>query len=107
MRTTTKQVKEQIQKHIKEYFSQDYGFESDNAVDNIKQQLKSFDYIPSTYNQAMELVNGGTFLCYHSDIKDFLNGLGINEDKKEYSSEKSWKLYSHLIAREIDTMVTK
>jgi len=41
------------------------------------------------------------FEYYNDDIRDFLNGLGINPKNKEYSPEEMWNLYSYLIWREV------
>jgi len=41
------------------------------------------------------------FLDYNYKIEDFLNSLGINEDKKEFPADKSRILYANLIYKEI------
>lgn len=41
------------------------------------------------------------FLIYNYEVEDFLNSLGINEDKKEYPADKMRALYANLIYREI------
>ena len=50
-----------------------------------------------------DYLNNGVFNfhIYFDDIKEFLNGLGINPEFKEYPDEKSLKLYHYLIFREI------
>jgi len=101
MRTTAKEVKEQLREHVLDSFTKDYGWDSDDAVSNLKEQLKSFDYLPTAYAQGRELAMGGTFLIYNIDIQEFLNGLGINPDNKEYDFQDSFDLYVHLIARTI------
>lgn len=105
MRTTTKSVKTAIREHVLESFGTDYGWDNDNEIENLKQQLKSFDYLPTTYKMAEELVQGGTFLVYYHDVQEFLDGLGINTEGKEYTQQQSWDLYKHLIAREISALV--
>lgn len=97
MRTTQKQVIEQIREHIGEYYT----------MEELRQQLKAFDYLPNNYNIIIEMAQGGAFLCYHSDVRDFLNGLGVNPNNKEYDTAKSWELYKHLIAREAVKMLEK
>jgi hypothetical protein len=91
MRTNTKLVQDQIKAHILESMS----------LMDIKEtiaNLKGYDNVYTDYQAIAKMVDGGTFLFYHSDVKDFLNNLGINPDNKEYSNEKSWNLYKHLIA---------
>ena len=90
MRTNTKIVSNKIQEHILEYYT----------IEELKEQVKVFDYLPTTYHALIEMVQGGCFLIYYEDVKNFLNGLGINPTNKEYDDLKSWDLYKHLIARE-------
>ena len=90
MRTNNKIVSNKIQEHIKEYYT----------IEELKEQVKVFDYLPTTYHALVEMVQGGCFLVYCEDVKNFLNGLGINPTNKEYDDQKSWDLYKHLIARE-------
>lgn len=97
MRTNTKIVSNKIQEHIKEYYT----------IEELKEQVKVFDYLPTTYHAIIELVQGGCFLIYNEDVKDFLNGLGINPEGKKYAPEKSWDLYKHLIAREGEKLCQK
>lgn len=105
MRTTTKEVTEQLKEHILEHFGIDYGWDNNDYVENLKYQLRSFDYLPTTYDAGVELVQGGTFLIYYNDVNKFLNDLGINPDKKEYTDKENWELYKHLIARTISSLV--
>ena len=99
MRTNTKIVSNMIQEHIKEYYT----------VEELREQVKAlqypratqlFSFTPSIYYVLDEMVQGGCFLIYYEDVKNFLNELGINPNGKEYDDVKSWDLYKHLIARE-------
>lgn len=58
---------------------------------------------PNTQERFSDYLNNGVFNfhIYFYDIKEFLNGLGINPELKEYPDEKSLKLYHYLIFREI------
>ena len=97
MRTNTKIVSNKIQKHILEYYT----------INELKEQVKVFDNLPTTYHALQEMVQSGCFLIYYQDVQDFLNGLGINPEGKEYPNEKSWELYKHLIAREGEKLCQK
>ena len=96
MRTTNKEVVNKIRKHILDF----------SNLEELKENIKGLDYVsPSIYHRAGYMVQGGSFLCYYSDVKVFLNSLGINPNNKEYSDDKSWELYKHLIAREVEKML--
>ena len=96
MRTNTKEVKNRIREHILDFYT----------MEELKSNIEGLDYVGyTTYAKAQYMVQGGCFLVYYVNIKDFLNGLGINPNNKEYSDEKSWELYKHLIAREVEAML--
>ena len=99
MRTNNKQVRrDEVNTHILDIMS----------LGELKANLEAVKdnrYQETLYQCAIKLVEDGSFLIYNDDIKDFLNGLGINPEHKEYSNEKSWKLYCHLMASEIEKLV--
>lgn len=111
MRTTAKPVVEAIRKHIMDEFERQavdntYYKEPDEPEQTaIEMLVGQIDYMKhndrTTYQTAIDWVEGGSLLIYHYEVKDFLNDLGINPTGKEYSDEKSWKLYCHLVAREM------
>ena len=86
-----------VREHIKGYFTPE---ELKSNVEAIKCGM-----YPTTYHALKHMVEGGSFLCYHSDVQNFLNGLGINPEGKEYDVTKSWELYCHLIARDGELLV--
>lgn len=92
MRTNTNIVRKKIQKHIKEYYTKK---ELKEQIDHMRHGSKT------VYNLGIDMVQGGSFLIYYEEVKDFLNGLGINPNNKEYENEESWKLYCRLIATNI------
>lgn len=106
LKTNSKQVQNKLDQHVLEYFTEDYGWteEAKTPLENLKEQLKSFDYMPTTYKMGRYMAEGGSFLIYHQHIIDFLNSLGINEDKKEYTNAKSWELYQHLIGKTVERL---
>jgi len=93
MRTNTKEVSQKIQEHILDYYEGDKE-QFIHDVDAVK-----YGYMGNL--QALEvLVESGVPLTYDSDIVEFLNGLGINPENKEYPIQKSRDLYKNLIVRE-------
>ena len=106
MRTTNKTVVNQLREHVLSHFE----YETDDDVTKFSpiQALKSqVDYMQglSAYHTGLDLVDGGKFLIYYTEINEFLNGLGINNNRELFSDVKSWKQYRHLIAREINNLV--
>lgn len=108
MRTTNKLVIEKIRIHILESFAESAEYSRDNGnatatpISCLIDQINYMRYNNrSIYRTALDYVEGGSLLIYYADVNDFLNELGINETGKAYTDEKSWRLYCHLIAREI------
>ena len=91
--------KTSIQKDILKRFSEDYN---ESPIEAFKNQVNAIKMATwkNDYEAIVYMVEGGTFLVYYDDITEYLNSLGINPENKEYSNEKSWELYKHLIARE-------
>ncbi len=91
MNTNTNAVRKQVQEHILNQYN----------IEDLKQELDNLNdgrIAHTIYHAAAYMVQGGCFIVYYDDVKNFLNGLGINPNNKEYSDEKSWELYKHLIA---------
>ncbi len=91
LKTNTNVIRKKVQDHILECY------------ENVDELIRDLDDLKkvnhdSVYHAAAHMVETGTFLYYLDDVKEFLNSLGINANNKEYSDEKSWKLYKHLIA---------
>jgi len=104
MKSTTKSVKQAINMHILEQFTPDV-FGGTLTLENLKYQLESFCHMPTDYAKGVYMAEGGTFLIYYSEQRDFLNSLGINPDNKEYSDDKVFEQYCHLIGRQIAELV--
>lgn len=109
MRTTAKPVVEKVQNHIIEYFQEralDEYAPQEKWRDFLNEQIHYMQHSGRTiYQTALDFVEGGSLLIYHTEVKEFLNDLGINPTGKEYSDDKSWRLYCHLVAREITKLV--
>lgn len=99
MRSNTKAVRSLVKAHI---------LDTIESVEELISNLEAVGGMPetqTTYQQAKYLVEGGSFLVYYQEVKEFLNGLGINPNNKEYTDSQSWDLYRHLIASEIVKIV--
>jgi hypothetical protein len=105
MKSTTNEVKSKINAHILSYFDADHYGNDLPAIDNLKDQMKSFDYMPTAYAGGKYMAEGGTFLIYYIDQRDFLNSLGINPENKSYSDNKVFEQYCHLIGRQVAELV--
>lgn len=106
MRTTAKAVTSKVQQHILGYFGESDGWDSENPVTNLKQQMDVMVYdTKPLYQGAKELVEDGCFLAYHSQVNQFMDSLDINDKQINYTDEQTWDLYVHLLAREICKLV--
>lgn len=100
MKSNCKAVKELVREHIKDYYDP-----CDLAEQVAYLMHTNRRECPTNYHAVKYMVQGGCFLCYYHDVQNFLNGLGINPENKEYSNEKSWELYCHLIARDAELLI--
>lgn len=105
MKSNTNQVKQLINDHVLSYFDEDHGWESPDRIANLKDQMKAFDYMPTAYAGGRYMAEGGTFLIYYEEQREFLNSLGINPDNKEYPDHKVFEQYCHLIGRQVAELV--
>ena len=99
MKTNTKIVSQKIQAHIMDQV------ESLEILKGDALAVLGMKNTPDMYHAFAYNVDGGNFLIYHADVRDFLNGLGINEQSKEYEDCTSWELYKHLIASNAVKMI--
>jgi hypothetical protein len=104
MRINSKAVRQQVKQHAIDCYSE-YGDTEQEAIDKILNDLEAVKYgNVSNYEAACKMVEGGQFLFYNNDVRDFLNGLGINPDNKEYPAHRTFELYCLLVAREIEKL---
>ena len=107
LKTNSKQVKEALKAHVLEHFTKDYGWDSDDTIANLKDQMKAFDYLPTAYAGGVEMAQGGTFLVYYGEQREFLENLleQTEDESNKYSNDKVFKTYVHLVARQIAELV--
>lgn len=105
MKAHNKQVVSKLQQHILEGFDP-RDFDIETPLQALKLQIEYMKHDHETdYDAGTRYVEGGGYLVYHGEVQEFLNGLGINPDGKEYDEQDSWRLYVHLLAREISELV--
>ena len=111
--TNSKEVQEAIRQHILECVY-DYEGNQFKTLAEAKNHLNAeFERVAGHTNNVKRFPNKQErFLDYLQGIpfyfefetykiEEFLNGLGINPEGKEYDAKKIWNLYSYLIYREL------
>ena len=113
MKTNSKAVKEAIRQHITNCVTDGNGdtfptFKEAAArlraefhrVADYAHNLKRFPNNQDRFHDYLMGIPFG-FEFENHKINEFLNGLGINPTGKEYDAEKSARLYTYLIYKEI------
>jgi hypothetical protein len=113
MKTNSKQVRNMIKTHILEcvYNFQDQNFETiQEASQHIYSEFvrvanypANLHNIPNEQERFIDYLNGlpFNFLFYYSDVREFLNGLGINPNNKEFKDSEVMRRYHYLIFTEV------
>ena len=95
-----KEVSENIQAHILEYYGPDYtGDDSISASEAFVRQMDAMGE-PNMWRAGQRIAEGGSYLIYNQDMADFLDELKINPKGKKFSEDKSFDMYTSLIGRE-------
>lgn len=95
-----KEVSENIQAHILEYYGPDYtGDDSVSASEAFVRQMDAMGE-PNMWKAGQRIAEGGSYLIYNGDMADFLDELKINPKGKKFSEDKSFDMYTSLIGRE-------
>jgi len=114
VRTNSKVVREAVRQHILDsvYDENEEEFGNiDDASEYLVSEFKrvadypyNFNRYPNNQERFEDYLRGIPFHFEWENykIEDFLNGLGINPQGKEYSTDQMWRLYSYLIWREIN-----
>lgn len=106
MRSTTKSVVNQIQEHVLNHFTEDYGWEVGTPETNLRDQIESMAYPnESVYQTAKRWVEGGSALVYYGEQREFLDSLDINPKNKTFTDQQVFDTYVALLAREITKLV--
>lgn len=91
LKTNTKKVMEALKKHIGGF----YGKTGDLLAD--MRAVGGF----TPYHQGRNLAEGGAFLCYCDEQREFLREAleETHEEADRFSDDKVFELYCHLIGR--------
>ena len=110
LRTTNKLVKTALVAHVMAKFLPINYSGGESAMDNLREQIDAMRYGDrSIYQTALDYVEGGSFLVYYGDAREFLALIleQTADESARYSDEKVWRLYCHLIARTMATLYTE
>lgn len=99
---TIEQAKE-IKQHILDEFID--GWDSKDPLVNLRLQLRSFDYLPTIYDRAIKLVEGGTFLVYYYDVNQWLDELELVPGDNNLDDSDKWDWYIHILASAISKLM--
>lgn len=113
IRTNSKQVTLAIRNHIQECVTDDDGetFPTvSQAINHLRSEFERVSNYPQNllrfpnnqdrfHGYLMGIPFSFEFMDYR--ISEFLNGLGINPDGKEFSSDKSARLYTYLLFKQL------
>lgn len=114
MKTNSKEVREQIRKHILECVNNPETDQPFSTLEEAKERVKSefnmvanYPYnlkrLPNTQERFSDYLLGIPFNFEYSiyEIQQYLNSLGINPEGRQFDEDKSLKLYHYLIFREV------
>ena len=113
MRTNSKEVREQIRKHILDCVcdaEENYYSNIDDAAQRLTDEFRrvadhpyNLKKLPVNQERFSDYLNGLPFSFHYSfyDIAQYLNSLGINPTNKKYDDNRSTRLYHYLIWREV------
>tara|TARA_R110000782_G_C14586988_1_gene389307 strand:+ start:33 stop:395 length:363 start_codon:yes stop_codon:yes gene_type:complete len=111
--TNSKEVKKAIEIHIldcvynetEETFTniKDACIHLNSEFERVANYPNNLQKFPNDQNRFQDYLQGIPFYFEFENykIEDFLNGLGINQEKKDYSTSKMWNLYTYLIFRQM------
>lgn len=102
MKSNTNAVKAKINQHILNCYSNEFA---DDGLENLKADVQALSHLPTDYARGKYMAEGGNFLIYYQEQREFLNGLGINPSGKEYPDHKVFEQYCHLIGRQVAELV--
>jgi len=109
MRTNSKTVQNKVEKHIFEFMECNEWHEMNDIIESMEAGHNPNNY-KDFYDMGIELVENGFFLIYYDDVvKEVAKWTGTKTDKKgrEYTGPEAWRLYKHLIAKQLERMVQR
>lgn len=94
-----KEVSENIQAHILDYYTEDYTGENISPSEAFVRQMDAMGE-SNMWRAGQKIAEGGSYLIYNGDMADFLDELKINPKGKKFSEDKAFDMYTSLIGRE-------
>lgn len=85
-----KEVSENIQAHILDYYESPEAFL--DQMDNMN--------APTKWHAGEELAKGGNYMIYYDEQREFLDSLKINPKGKRFNDDRVFSTYTSLIGRE-------
>lgn len=116
LRTTNKQVIQQLKKDVLEYFAEAAEYARDNGRPDAtpsSELIGQIDYMRynnrSIYQTALDWVEGGGALIYYGEQREYLQNLleETDEEAGRFSDYQVFKEYCHLIARTMAQLYTE
>lgn len=102
MKAYSKIVMNKVIEHIKEYY------EDIEDLRKTAENLIGYDNVYTNYQAGVKMTQSGCFLCYYSDAREFLDTLELNNNSnKEFSDEKVWEMYCHLVGKGVEKLLKK
>ena len=98
-KSNTTKAKKIIRSEIR---SHDYNAKA--LINEVKYQIKNDRWVRTPYQAGKKMVEGGTFACYYSQTDDMLSKIYGKKNVSKWSDDKKWNVYSHLIARETESV---
>ena len=98
-KSTTNDAKRIIRSEIRSY-----GWDVNRLNDQIDSFKKYDRYVRNSYQGGKKLVEGGSFACYYSQTNDMLGKIYGKKNVSAWSNDKKRNTYTHLMAREIDSV---
>ena len=105
-KSNRKEVSDNIQAHILEYYSPDYTGDDIPAEQAFVRQMDAMKE-PTLWKSGQRIAEGGSYLIYNQDMSDFLDKLKINPKGKKFSEDKAFQTYTSLIGRESEKLYNK
>ena len=96
--SNTKEVRRRMEEHILSAFDN-----KKSLIDNAKGL--NFECL-SWYQAGVKMAQDGYFLCYYSDVREFLQKLfkQTKEQASKYTDDKVWKLYCNMCGMALDRL---
>ena len=101
------EAKQRINDHVMSYFTADHGWtESNSPKEALQEQLKSFDYMPTDYQKGVYMAEGGSFLVYYTDQRDFIKKTleQTEEEANKYTDQKVFETYKHMVGKAVERL---